>query len=160
MASLCHIKKKKKKIINKFHKNCCLKTSFRPFSVCSKICTTSRKMKLLKQVSNIRYVLAKLSKFVQISTQTSWDCFLEDSLKIKKGLGRVSRRHFFIEFCDEKISFVMLHRVAKFRHQTMFTSQVLWQNLFLVSCLGIWWRHKIWISERLKSDYLKNKKSS
>ena len=31
--------------------------------------------------------------------------------------------------------------------------------MFHVSCLGIWWRHDIWISEKLKSDYLKNKKS-
>ena len=28
-----------------------------------------------------------------------------------------------------------------------------------VSCLGIWWRHDSWISQKLKSDYLKNTKS-
>ena len=27
-----------------------------------------------------------------------------------------------------------------------------------VSCLGIWWRHDIWISKTLKVDYLKNEK--
>ena len=31
--------------------------------------------------------------------------------------------------------------------------------MFRVSCLGIWWRHDIWISENLKFDYLKNEKS-
>ena len=31
--------------------------------------------------------------------------------------------------------------------------------MFCVSCLGIWWRHDIWISEKLKFDYLKNEKS-
>ena len=31
--------------------------------------------------------------------------------------------------------------------------------MFPVSCLGIWWRHDIWISEKLKFDYLKNEKS-
>ena len=41
----------------------------------------------------------------------------------------------------------------------MFTSQVIQQNMFRVSCLGIWWRHKIWKPEKLKSDYLKNEKS-
>ena len=41
----------------------------------------------------------------------------------------------------------------------MFTSQVIQQNVFGVSCLGIWWRHNIWISENLKFDYLKNQKS-
>ena len=31
--------------------------------------------------------------------------------------------------------------------------------MFYVSCLGIWWCHDIWISEKLKSAYLKNEKS-
>ena len=51
-------------------------------------------MKLLKQATYIRYALAKLSKFVQISIQTSLDFLTEDSLKIKKGLELVTRTHF------------------------------------------------------------------
>ena len=43
----------------------------------------------------------------------------------------------------------MLHKLAKFHYQTVFTSQVIQQNVFRVSCLGIWWRHDIWISEKL-----------
>ena len=35
----------------------------------------------------------------------------------------------------------------------------LFNNMFRVSCLGIWWRHDIWISEKWKTDYLKNEKS-
>ena len=31
--------------------------------------------------------------------------------------------------------------------------------MFNISCLCTWWPHNIWISEKLKSDYLKNKKS-
>ena len=31
--------------------------------------------------------------------------------------------------------------------------------MFGVSCLGIWWWKEIWISEKLKLDYLENKKS-
>ena len=31
----------------------------------------------------------------------------------------------------------MLHKLAKFYHQTMFTSQVIQQNVFRVSRLGI-----------------------
>ena len=31
--------------------------------------------------------------------------------------------------------------------------------MFAVSCLGIWWRHNIWMSEKLKFDYLKCEKS-
>ena len=34
----------------------------------------------------------------------------------------------------------------------------LFNNMFCVSCLGIWWPHYIWISENLKFDYLKNEK--
>ena len=50
----------------------------------------------------------------------------------------------------------MLHKLAKFHYQTVITSQVILWNLFGVSCLGIWWRHNIWISEKLKFDYLIN----
>ena len=32
-------------------------------------------------------------------------------------------------------------------------------KVFRVSCLAIWWRHDIWIPEKLKFDYLKNKRS-
>ena len=31
--------------------------------------------------------------------------------------------------------------------------------MFCVSCLCIWWRHDIWITEKLKFDYLRNEKS-
>ena len=48
-------------------------------------------MKFLKQATYIKYVIAKLSKFVQI-------LFTEDSLKIKKGLELVSRPHFSYNF--------------------------------------------------------------
>ena len=33
------------------------------------------------------------------------------------------------------------------------------KNVFRGSFLGTWWCHDIWISEKLKFDYLKNKKS-
>ena len=44
---------------------------------------------------------------------------------------------FFMEFFDKKIYFVMLHKLAKFHYQTVFSSQVIHQNMFRVSCLGI-----------------------
>ena len=57
------------------------------------------KMKPFNQPTYIRYALAKLSKFVQISTQSFWDSFLQSifteySLEIKKGLELMSRPHF------------------------------------------------------------------
>ena len=54
-------------------------------------------MTLLKQAIYIKYVIAKLLKFVQICIQTFSDSFLqeEDSLKTKKTLEIVSRSHFW-----------------------------------------------------------------
>ena len=48
----------------------------------------------------------------------------------------------------------MLHKLDKFHHQTVFTSQVIHKNVFSVSYLGISWRHDIWILEKL-FDFLK-----
>ena len=83
----------------------------------------------------------------------------ENSLKIKKGLELVFRPHFSYNLLIRKFYFAMLHKLAKFHHQTVFTSQVIQLNMFCISCLGTWWRHDIWISKKLKFDYLKNEKS-
>ena len=63
----------------------------------------------LKQATYMRCELAKLPKFVQISTQTSSDSsdFTEDPVKIKKGLELVSQPHFSKNFFDMKFSFVV-----------------------------------------------------
>ena len=68
-------------------------------------------MKFLKQAT-----YAELLRFL----------FTEDSLKIKKSLELTSfQATFFTEFFDEKFHFVILHKLAKFHHQTVFTSQVI-----------------------------------
>ena len=89
-------------------------------------------MKLLKQATYITYVLAKLSKFLQISTQTS-SGFLEN----QKRPGTSFQAIIFTEFFNKKISFVMLQKLATFHHQTVFTSQVIHLKVFRVSWLGI-----------------------
>ena len=77
----------KRKIIKKFHKNCHLKTSSGHFCLERIKHNLYWKAKSLKQPPYIRYVLARLSQFVQISTLTISDSFFtEDSLKIKKAL--------------------------------------------------------------------------
>ena len=54
-----------------------------------------RMKKFLKQATYIRYVIPKLSKFVQISMLTSSDSFFtENSFKIKKDLELVSGPYF------------------------------------------------------------------
>ena len=55
---------KGKTFIKTFYNKCGLETSF-----------SSLKMKLLKQVDYIEYIIAKLSKYVKISKQISLDSF-------------------------------------------------------------------------------------
>ena len=82
--------------------------------------------------------------------------FTENSLKIKKGLELASRLYFLYNFLIKNFIFTF---ISKFHYQTVFTYQVIQQNVFRVSCISIWWRHDICISENLKFDYLKNEKS-
>ena len=63
--------------------------------------------------------------------------FTEDSWKIRKGLELVSRPHFAYTFLIKKNYFLILHKLAKFHYQTVFTSQVIPEYVFRVSCLGI-----------------------
>ena len=63
----------------------------------------------------------------------------------------------FVEFFDKNFSFIIWHKLAKFYYQTMFTSQVIQWNVYLVLCF--WWRHEKRISKILKFDFLKNEKS-
>ena len=110
----------------------------------------------LKQATYIRYV-AKLSKFVQISMLTSTE--YRRIFENQKGLGTSFQATFLIDFFDKKIHFVILHKLAKFHYQIVFTSQVIKQYVFRVSWLGISWCHDVWIFRKLKFDYLKNEKS-
>ena len=73
---------KEKKIIKKLHKIFTLETSSRPCLQRIKH-NLYWKMKLLKQATSIRYILAKLSNFVQISMQTSSDSFEKKNLSKK-----------------------------------------------------------------------------
>ena len=135
---------KRKNFIKNFYKNCDLKTSSRPFFIC--------KEGSMKQATYIRFVIANLSKFVQISILTSTESFLQ------KGLELVSRPYFLQKFLMKKY-FVILLKLAKFHYQTAFTFQFIQQYMFRVSCLGIWWRHDIWVSQMFQFDYFKNQKS-
>ena len=83
--------------LEKHLKTCDVKSIFRPFRVWKKLCTASLywKMKFLKQATYEIYVLGKLSKFVQVSTRTSWDLFLQRVLwKLKRTWNTGSRPHF------------------------------------------------------------------
>ena len=75
--------------IKKLYKNCGLKISLRLFCVFKKLSNNlSWKMKFLKKSTYIRYVIAKLSKLVQISMLASSYSFLQRFFwKFKKGRG-------------------------------------------------------------------------
>ena len=110
------------------------------------------KMKFFKRATYIRYVIAKLLKYVQISHADHLRfLFTEDSLKIRKGLELVSRSHFYYNF------------LIKFFWPNFITKLCLLPNLSVkyASCfsLGIWWRHNIWIFKQLKFDFAKKENS-
>ena len=87
-------------------------------------------------------------------------------MKIKKGLELVSRPHFsynfliknYFVFCKNYFIKLFCINWPNFITRLRFLPK-LFNNMFRASCLGIWWRHDIWISKMLKSDYLKNAKS-
>ena len=82
-------------------------------------------MEFLKQATYIRYTIAKLLKFVQISMLTPQNpIYREFSGKgPKKGPGTSFQGIFFI-FFDKNLYLVVLHKLAKFHYQTVITSQV------------------------------------
>ena len=85
LASLCHIPKEKK--LSKISQKLRPETKFQALLHLLRIKhNLYSKMKHLKQATYIRYVLANLSKLGKISTQISSDFFLQNSLKIERGL--------------------------------------------------------------------------
>ena len=76
-------------------------------------------MRFLKIATYIRYVIAKLSKFIK--TRPSQITFYRGFLKNWKGSGTSFQVTFFVEFIDKNFSFVMLHKLAKLHYQTVFT---------------------------------------
>ena len=70
-------------------------------------------------------LLAKQSKFVQISTLTSSDSFLQGIPWKLNRAWNYFPGHIFLEFFDKRFFFVILHKLAKLHFQTVFTSQVI-----------------------------------
>ena len=77
------------------------------FCVCKELSTISiGKWIFFKWGTYIRYVITKLSKFIQISMQASWDSVLQPRTSFQVT--------FFVEFLDKNFSFVILHKLVKF----------------------------------------------
>ena len=82
-------------------------------------------MKFMKQATYIRYAMAKLSNFIQISMQNSSDPFLGKIFWKLKGPGTSFQVAFLIGFFDKNVSFVILHKLAEVHYLTLFISQVI-----------------------------------
>ena len=68
---------KRKSFIKIFYKHCSLKTSFRPFRVCKELRLTCIRKWNFRSKLLFRYIIAKLSKFVQVTMLTSTEFFLQ-----------------------------------------------------------------------------------
>ena len=112
---LCY---KRKKFIKEFSKNCDLKINSRPFCVCKELSITSTgKLTFFKQ--GILYQIC-ISKTIKICPNQHTG-LLRFLFTENIGSGTNLKATFFIEFFDKKFSFVILHKLAKFHYQTVFT---------------------------------------
>ena len=82
-------------------------------------------MTFMKQATYIRYAIAKLSNFIQISMQNSSDSFLGKIFWKLKAPGTSFQVAFLIGFFDKNVSFVILHKLAEVHYLTVFISQVI-----------------------------------
>ena len=99
-------------------------------------------------IQNCRYVLAKLSKFFEISMQTSSVSLLQGILWKLERAGTSLQEKFFIWFFDQKNCFIILHKLVRCHYQTVYFS------IYAIKCVSCfmlrhWWRYEIWISEKL-----------
>ena len=74
----------------------------------------------------IKYVMAKLSKYVKNIMQTFLSTLLKSIfLKMKNDLELVFISTSFAEFFDKVFSFAISRKLVKFHYQTVFTSQMI-----------------------------------
>ena len=140
---------KRNNFIKKFYKNCDLKTTSRSFCVCKELSTTCiGKWNFWSNPLN-------LSKSASWPTQIA---FYRGFFQNYKGPGTSFQATILTEFID-KFFFLYCYIIWPNFINRLCLLPKLFNKMFRVSCLGIWWRHDVWISENLKFDYLKNENS-
>ena len=131
---------KRKNFIKKICKNCSVETSFRSFFVCKKRIKHNFYWKMKISEASYLYQIYN-SKAITICPNQHSDLlrflFTDYSLKIKKAWNQLLGHIFHTIFFYQKFYVLILHKLAKFHCQTVFTSQLIQQNVFHVSCLGI-----------------------
>ena len=141
---VCIILQKKKNFIKKFYQNCHMKTSSRRLCVWKKLSTTCTGN--WNFWSKLYYICN--SKTIKICPNQHADLlrflFTEDSLKIKYGLELVSWSYFSKNFLRK-----FFFRDFTYTGQISLPDCVYFSSYSVrrisFSCLGIWWRHLIWI---------------
>ena len=142
--------------INIIFKNCDLKTG--PLMFLQRIKHNLYwKMKYLKQATYIRSAVAKLSEFIQISMQSSSDSFYRGFLENWKGPGTSFQAIFFTEDFNKKFSSVIIHKLARFHYQTVYSPSYsvkcvfypMLRHLMMSWNLNIW-KVKIWLPQEQK----------
>ena len=123
---------KRIKFIKKLYKNWELKTSS-TLLLCLKRSKPNFfwKMKFFKQAPYIRYVIAKLSKFIQFDIPASWDSFYRGFFENWKEPGISFQVSLLVECFDIYIVFAILHKLAKFHYQTVFTFKLFREICFV-----------------------------
>ena len=146
-----------KRIYKFFYKICDLNTSHWPFCLKRIRHNLYWEIKFLKQAIYITFVIAKLSKFFQISLQISSDSFLQRILWKLKRPGTSFQTRIFLEFFDKKFSLVILHRLqislADCVYFPSYSVKYVWCFLF-GHLMTSWhlniWKVKIWLSKEWK----------
>ena len=123
-------------------------------------------------------LLMKLDQFlpyykIKISIKKFYkNCFLKTSSLLQRIIWKLKREGFgisfmatfFIIFFDKNFSFEILHKIAKFHYQTVFTFQVIQyvlhvKNIMMTSWHLSIWKVKIWLSQERKWLLKWNKKN-
>ena len=101
----------------------------------------------------------QLQSYRNLSKSACWlpqNPFYREFFGNQKVPGNCFQATFFIQFFDNKFYFVILHKPAKFHYQSVYFPRY---SLKCVSCFMLRHSrcHDVRISEKLKTDYLKNK---
>ena len=124
---------KRKNFIKQFRKNCDLKTSSKPFCVCKELIAEPLLENEIFEESYFFQICNSRTITIYPNQHAYFLRFLftENSLKIAKSPELVSRSNFSYIFY-KIFSLVILHKLAKFRYQTVFTSQVFSKTCFVL----------------------------
>ena len=113
----------------------------------------------MKQATYIRYVIAKLLRFVQIACWPLQSPMCRGFFENITGVGTSFKTTFLIYFFDNNFYFLILHKLVKFHCQNVYFPiySIIRVSGFILRHVIMSW--DIWKSQKLKFAHLKNEKS-